>query len=880
MNKDRISNTNTYNPEKVENKIYKYWIIHDYFKSYPNNKKPYTIIMPPPNVTGILHMGHVLNMTCQDILIRQKRMKGFNVCWIPGTDHASIATEAKVVNFLKKKGISKFDIGKKKFLEYAWNWVNKYQKLIVQQLKQLGCSCDWNRLKFTLDDNHYQSVIKLFVKLYNEGKIYREYRMINWDCEAQTNISDEEVIYIEKKTKLYFLKYFIEKSNQYVVIATTRPETIFGDTAICFHPNDTRYAFLRGKKLIVPIVNRLVPVIYDHYVDQNFGTGGLKITPAHDTHDYIISKNHNLLIIDIFNKDGTLNKNGLHYEGKDRFFVRNEIIKELKQQNLLNEEQNYINKIKISERTGAVVESKLSLQWFLKMKDIAKPAFDVVMNQELNFFPSKYKNVYKYWMNNICDWNISRQLWWGHQIPVFYFGNGINDFVVAETIDQAVLLVKKKTHNNTITIEDLKQDNDVLDTWFSSWIWPISLFDGLNNVNNKEISYYYPTEDLITGSDIIFFWVARMIMAGYLCCNNKPFHNVYFTGIVRDNLGRKMSKQLGNSPNIIDIIKKYGADSLRMGIIMNSSLGNDVKFDESLCLQGKKFCNKLWNLFRLVSNWKIMNMDPTNYEIIGIIWFENKFYEILNIIENFYLKYRFYDVLLSIYKLIYDDFCSWYLEIIKPKFGSRVSIYTYNKTIKFLENLLKILHPFMPFITEEIWQLLKKRSFHEALIIACYPKVKNFDSIILEEFNFLKNLITAVRNYKTQYNLSLNINLDLYIQSSNVLKYIDIIKKFVHCSNIYFNRKPNKKYFSILVDKIQIFIPIVNEQNSNVFIDKNKIFKQIEYLESFLKSVNMKLSNVNFLNKAKPNIVMIEKNKKIDIEKKIKMLIDQLNKLD
>lgn len=868
---------NKYNPEIVENKIYEYWLIHDYFKSNPNTKEPYTIIMPPPNVTGILHMGHVLNITSQDILIRKKRMKGFNVCWVPGTDHASIATEAKIVNFLQKKGISKFKIGKTKFLEYAWNWVNKYNTLILKQFKKLGCSCDWNRLKFTLDNDHSKSVIKLFVKLYNEGKIYRAYRMINWDPKAKTNISDEETIYIEKKVKLYFLKYFIEKSNDYVVIATTRPETIFGDTAVCFHPDDKRYQFLKGKKVIIPLVNRLVPVIYDNYVDKNFGTGGLKVTPAHDINDYIISQTHNLLRIDIFNQDGTLNKHGLHYAGKDRFVVRDEIVKELDQKKLLDGEKNYINKIKISERTGSVIESKLSLQWFLKMKSISHPALEAVMNKKLNFFPEKYKNVYKHWMNNICDWNISRQLWWGHQIPVFYFGNGINDFVVAETIEQALSLVQKKTNNYSINIKDLKQDNDVLDTWFSSWIWPISLFDGLNNPNNEEINYYYPTQDLITGSDIIFFWVARMIISGYLLRNNKPFSNVYFTGIVRDNLGRKMSKQLGNSPNIIDIIKKYGADSLRMGIIMNSSLGNDLKFDEDFCVQGKKFCNKLWNIFRLVSNWDIIDINCNNCEISGIVWFESRFYQVLEEVENMYLKYRFSDVLLAIYKLIFDDFCSWYLEIIKPCFGKKINIYTYNKTIKFLGNLLKILHPFMPFITEEIWQLLKKRSLNEALVISCYPKIKNFDVQILKEFNFLKTLITSVRNYKKEHNLSLKTNLDLYIQSSNNLKHIDIVKKFLNCENIYFNQKPITKYFYILVDKIQIFIPIVKEQNINISINKNKILKEIKYLKEFLKLVNNKLSNINFLNKANPEIIKIEKKKKLDIESKIKIFIDQLN---
>lgn len=876
MKKKRIFNQ--YNSEEVEEKIYKYWLENDYFTSYPNNKIAYTIIMPPPNVTGILHMGHVLNMTCQDILIRTKRMKGFNVCWVPGTDHASIATEAKVVSFLKKKGVSKFNIGKKKFLEYAWEWSNKYQNIIIQQLKQIGCSCDWNRIKFTLDKDYSQCVIKIFVKLYNEGKIYRANKMVNWDPKAKTNISDEEVIYVEKKTKLYFLKYFIENSNKYIVVATTRPETIFGDTAICFHPDDKRYLFLKDKNLIVPIVNRLVPVIYDNYVDKNFGTGALKVTPGHDINDYVISKNHNLLIIEIFNEDGTLNKNGLHYEGKDRFIVRKEIIQELDQKKMLSRVESYINKIKISERTGSVLESKLSLQWFLKMKDISKPALDAIINKELNFFPKKYVNVYKYWMNNISDWNISRQLWWGHQLPVFYFSNDINDFVVAETIEEALLLVQKKTNNYTIGINDIKQDNDVLDTWFSSWIWPISLFNGFDNLNNnQEINYYYPSDDLITGSDIIFFWVARMIIFGYLFKNEKPFNNVYFTGIVRDNIGRKMSKQLGNSPSITDAIKKYNADGIRMGIIMNTSLGGDLKFDEKFFLQGRNFCNKLWNIFQLVSNWEIVDSAPTTYEVEVILWFEHRFYEVLEKIENSYLKYKFSDILLLIYKIIYYDFCSWYLEIIKPFFSKKISIYTYNKTIDFLENLLKILHPFMPFITEEIWQLLKKRSINQALIISSYPKIKKFDIKILKEFKFLKILVSAVRNYKKEYNISLKINLDLYIQSKNDIKYIDVIKKLLNCSNIFLNKKPLTKYFSLLIDKIQIFIPSVKEQN--IEINKKKILKEIKYLEGLLILINKKLSNVSFLTRANPVIINVENKKKKDTEEKIRILMHELNNM-
>lgn len=862
-----------YNPEEVENKWYSYWLANNYFQSKPNDQTPYTILIPPPNVTGCLHIGHVLNNTLQDILIRKARMSGFNACWIPGIDHASIATEAKVVNLLKEKNISKFDIGREKFLEHAWNWTYKHKDIILEQLKKLGCSCDWSRTKFTLDKDFSNSIIKLFVKLYNENKIYRGNKMINWDPQAKTNISDEEVIHIEKRGKLYFLKYFIENSDKYVVITTTRPETIFGDTAVCFHPKDERYINLKGKKLVIPIVNRCIPVIYDDCVDKEFGTGSLKVTPASDINDYELGKKHQLLSIEIFNEDATLNECGLHYHGKDRFIVRKEIEQELIEKNLLEKIENYTNKVGISERTGVIVEPRISVQWFLKMQEIAKPALDVVMKEELKFFPSNYKNIYKHWMKNIHDWNISRQLWWGHQIPAFYFGENLNDFVVADTIENALHLAKEKSGNLSLTIEELRQDNDVLDTWFSSWIWPISVFDGINNPNNEEIQYYYPTQDLITGPDIIFFWVARMIIAGYLLRNEKPFNNVYFTGIVRDKLGRKMSKQLGNSPDPIKLMKKYGADGVRIGIIMSAPSGNNVKFDEKLFLQGRNFCNKLWNAFRLISNWEKQNNNSSQLEIEAIIWFENRLNQVLEEIENYYSKYRISDALLSIYKLIWDDFCSWYLEIIKPNFREKISCFAHLKTIKFLENLLKILHPFAPFITEEIWQSLKTRSVKQALIVSNYPKVKKFDNQNLNEFEFAKNFVSSIRNYRKQNQLSSKINLDLYVQTDNI-NYINTIEKLSY-SQIYFSKKPSVRHFLVLVDQIEILIPQIKEQN--ICVDNKKLYQEIKYLKRFLNSINKKLSNEKFLSNAQIRVIELEKKKKLDIEEKIKILNNQLN---
>ncbi|WP_332033830.1 valine--tRNA ligase, partial [Kaistella sp.] len=700
-----------YNPQETENKWYSYWLENNYFHSEPNDKPPYTIVIPPPNVTGILHMGHMLNNTIQDVLVRRARMQGFNACWVPGTDHASIATEAKVVAKLKAEGINKSDITREEFLKHAWDWTDKYGGTILEQLKKLGCSCDWERTRFTMEPKLSQQVIKSFVDLYNKGLIYRGYRMVNWDPEAKTNISDEEVIFKEQNGKLYYLKYKIEGTEDFLSVATTRPETIFGDTAVCINPNDERYAHLRGKNVIVPIANRVIPVIEDDYVDIEFGTGALKITPAHDTNDYEIGKRHNLAMIDSLDDDANLNAHGLHYAGKNRFEVRKAIAKELEEKGLLLKAEDYVNKVGTSERTGAVIEPKVSVQWFLKMSEIAKPALDVVMNDEIKFHPEKFKNTYKHWMENIRDWNISRQLWWGQQIPAYFYGEGENDFVVAETIEEALELAKQKSQNSDLKISDLKQDEDALDTWFSSWLWPISVFDGMLDTENKEIDYYYPTSDLVTGPDIIFFWVARMIMAGLEYRNEVPFKNVYFTGIVRDKQRRKMSKSLGNSPDPIELIEKYGADGVRVGILLSSAAGNDLLFDEELMLQGRNFATKIWNAYKLTQGWsKDENIKANESDRQAIEWFGNQMDKTIAEIADQFEKFRISDALHFVYKLIWDDFCAWYLEAVKPAFGQPISTEVYDQTIAYFEELMKLLHPFMPFLSEELWQNIAERS--------------------------------------------------------------------------------------------------------------------------------------------------------------------------
>lgn len=868
--------TAKYSPKNVEDKWYKFWMDNHFFHSEPNEKKPYTIVIPPPNVTGVLHMGHMLNNTIQDVLIRRARMLGYNACWVPGTDHASIATEAKVVNKLKEQGISKFDIGREKFLEHAWEWTHTHGGIILEQLKKLGCSCDWDRTKFTLDGDLYNSVIKCFVDLYNRGYIYKGNKMINWDPEAKTNISDEEVIYKEHNGKLYFLRYKVAHEDHYVIVATTRPETIFGDTALCINPNDERYQFLKGKKVIVPICNREIPVIEDEYVDMEFGTGVLKITPAHDVNDYNLGKKHQLATIDIFNDNATLNDNGLHYKGKDRFIVRKEISKELKEKNLLEKEENYVNKVGTSERTGAVIEPKISVQWFMKMKDFAKPALDVVLNEELKLYPDKFVTTYKNWLEDIHDWNISRQLWWGHRIPAYYYGEGENDFVIAETKEEALKLAQEK--NSSITPETLRQEEDVLDTWFSSWLWPISVFNGINEPDNKEINYYYPTQDLVTGPDIIFFWVARMVMAGYAFRNEKPFSNVYFTGIVRDKLRRKMSKQLGNSPDPLKLIEEYGADGVRVGVLLSSSAGNDLMFDEDLCLQGRNFSNKIWNSFRLVQSWNVDSSKPQTIESKeAISWLKNKIAKTVTLINGDFEKYRISDALMNIYKLIWDDYCSWYLEAVKPPFGEDIDEKTYIETIAILEDLLKLLHPFMPFISEEIWQTIKKREIQESLIITSTVSENAYNESIISDFEVTKEIISSIRNFRSEKGLSPKESLTLIFKSSDKLENIATIKKLANISQIKDQLNENEPSYTFLVGKLEFAIPFT--QTIDTEAEKAKILEDIAYLEGFLKSVNAKLSNEKFVNGAPQKVVEMERKKQSDTLEKLTILKDSLKKL-
>lgn len=868
--------TAKYSPKNVEDKWYKFWMDNHFFHSEPNEKKPYTIVIPPPNVTGVLHMGHMLNNTIQDVLIRRARMLGYNACWVPGTDHASIATEAKVVNKLKEQGISKFDIGREKFLEHAWEWTHTHGGIILEQLKKLGCSCDWDRTKFTLDGDLYNSVIKCFVDLYNRGYIYKGNKMINWDPEAKTNISDEEVIYKEHNGKLYFLRYKVAHEDHYVIVATTRPETIFGDTALCINPNDERYQFLKGKKVIVPICNREIPVIEDEYVDMEFGTGVLKITPAHDVNDYNLGKKHQLATIDIFNDNATLNDNGLHYKGKDRFIVRKEISKELKEKNLLEKEENYVNKVGTSERTGAVIEPKISVQWFMKMKDFAKPALDAVLNEELKLYPDKFVTTYKNWLEDIHDWNISRQLWWGHRIPAYYYGEGENDFVIAETKEEALKLAQEK--NSSITPETLRQEDDVLDTWFSSWLWPISVFNGINEPDNKEINYYYPTQDLVTGPDIIFFWVARMVMAGYAFRNEKPFSNVYFTGIVRDKLRRKMSKQLGNSPDPLKLIEEYGADGVRVGVLLSSSAGNDLMFDEDLCLQGRNFSNKIWNSFRLVQSWNVDSSKPQTIESKeAISWLKNKIAKTVTLINGDFEKYRISDALMNIYKLIWDDYCSWYLEAVKPPFGEDIDEKTYIETIAILEDLLKLLHPFMPFISEEIWQTIKKREIQESLIITSAVSENAYNESIISNFEVTKEIISSIRNFRSEKGLSPKESLTLIVKSSDKLENIATIKKLANISQIKDQLNENEPSYTFLVGKLEFAIPFT--QTIDTEAEKAKILEDIAYLEGFLKSVNAKLSNEKFVNGAPQKVVEMERKKQSDTLEKLTILKESLKKL-
>ncbi|WP_213195380.1 valine--tRNA ligase [Cloacibacterium caeni] len=865
-----------YNPQETEQKWYNYWLENNYFHSTPDNRPPYTIVIPPPNVTGILHMGHMLNNTIQDVLVRRARMQGFNALWVPGTDHASIATEAKVVAKLKSEGINKSDITRDEFLVHAWDWTHKYGGTILEQLKKLGCSCDWDRTRFTMEPKLSAQVIKSFVDLYNKGLIYRGYRMVNWDPEAKTNISDEEVIYKELNGKLWYLKYKIEGSEEFISVATTRPETIFGDVAVCVNPNDEKYAHLKGKNVIVPIVNRVIPIIEDEYVDMEFGTGALKITPAHDINDYEIGQKHNLPMIDALDDDGKLNEHGLHYNGKDRFEVRKLIAKELEENNLLVKAEDYVNKVGTSERTGAVIEPKISQQWFLKMSEIAKPALDVVMNDEVKFHPEKFKNTYRHWMENIRDWNISRQLWWGQQIPAYYYGEGSEDYVVAENVEEALVLAKEKTNNQQLTTDNLKQDEDALDTWFSSWLWPMSVFDGMLDENNEDIKYYYPTSDLVTGPDIIFFWVARMIMAGLEFKGEVPFKNVYFTGIVRDKQRRKMSKSLGNSPDPIELIEKYGADGVRVGILLSSAAGNDLLFDEDLMLQGRNFATKIWNAFRLIQGWKKEDIPANEADLQTIEWFGNQMNKTIAEINDQFSKFRISDALHLIYKLIWDDFCAWYLEAIKPNYGEGISQEVYDKTIAYFEELMRLLHPFMPFLTEELYQAISERSAEEALVIAQQKKAESFSEENIKAFETAKELISGVRNYRQSKGISPREAVELFTNVTNFANEA-VVRKLANVSEINFGNKTDKPCFTFLVGATEVSIPL--SENLDLGEEKAKTEEELKYLKGFLISVEKKLSNEKFVAGAPAQVVENERKKQKDAQDKIAILEEKLKTL-
>ena len=868
-----MSISQKYDSQKVEDKWYNYWMEQGYFHSEVDERTPYTIVIPPPNVTGVLHMGHMLNNTIQDVLIRRARLKGFNACWVPGTDHASIATEAKVVAKLKEEGINKNDLSREDFLEHAWDWTHKHGGIILEQLKKLGASCDWERTKFTMDDNMSASVIKVFVDLYEKGLIYRGYRMVNWDPEAKTTLSDEEVIYQEKQGNLYYLTYKIENSEETVTIATTRPETILGDTAICINPNDERFSHLKGKKAIVPLANRAIPIIEDDYVDVEFGTGCLKVTPAHDINDKEIGERHDLEVIDIFNDDATLNEFGLHYQGKDRFVARKEIVKELESLGVLIKTEVHINKVGTSERTGAVIEPKLSDQWFLKMKELAQPALDAVLNKDVNLVPDKFVNTYRHWMENVRDWNISRQLWWGQQIPAYYYGNGKNDFVIAETKEEALEKAKVATNNTELKLQDLKQDSDALDTWFSSWLWPMSVFNGILEPDNPEINYYYPTNDLVTAPEILFFWVARMMIAGYEYRGEKPFTNVYLTGIVRDKQRRKMSKSLGNSPDPIKLINEYGADGVRVGMLLSSPAGNDLMFEIDLCKQGSGFINKIWNSFKLLKSWEVdSSIEQPKSSAIAIEWYKAKFQQTLLEIEDHFSKYRMSDALMSTYKLIWDDYCSWFLEMVKPNFGEAIDEKTYKEVIAILEDNLKILHPFVPFISEEIWQQLGTRSKEDALIVSKWPAAVRVNSSIISEFAFASEVISGIRNIRKSKNISFKdqISLQILNNENTSTTFNEVIIKLGNVSNLEYVDQQVEGSLSYRVKSNEYFIPI--EGAIDVEAEKEKIQEELKYTEGFLKSVQKKLSNERFVGNAPEAVVAIEKAKQADAEAKIQML--------
>ncbi|WP_018709420.1 valine--tRNA ligase [Phocaeicola barnesiae] len=881
-----------YNPADVEGKWYQYWLDNKLFSSKPDGREPYTVVIPPPNVTGVLHMGHMLNNTIQDILVRRARMMGKNACWVPGTDHASIATEAKVVNKLAQQGIKKTDLTREEFLKHAWAWTEEHGGIILKQLRRLGASCDWDRTAFTMDEKRSASVIKVFVDLYNKGLIYRGVRMVNWDPKALTALSDEEVIYKEEHSKLYYLRYYVanddmsgetgaegevvhrdEQGRRYAVVATTRPETIMGDTAMCINPNDSKNHWLKGKQVIVPLVNRVIPVIEDDYVDIEFGTGCLKVTPAHDVNDYMLGEKYNLKSIDIFNDNGTLSEAAGMYVGMDRFDVRAQIEKDLDAAGLLEKVEAYTNKVGFSERTNVAIEPKLSMQWFLKMKHFADMALPPVMEDALKFYPAKYKNTYKYWMENIKDWCISRQLWWGHRIPAYFLPQG--GFVVAETAEKALELAKEKTGNPDLKLEDLRQDDDCLDTWFSSWLWPISLFDGINNPGNEEIKYYYPTSDLVTGPDIIFFWVARMIMAGYEYMGDMPFKNVYFTGIVRDKLGRKMSKSLGNSPDPLELIDRFGADGVRMGMMLSAPAGNDILFDDALCEQGRNFNNKIWNAFRLVKGWEVADIEQPEYAKLATEWFEAMLSKTAAEVNDLFGKYRLSEALMAVYKLFWDEFSSWYLEMVKPAYGQPIDKVTYEKTLNFFDTLLKLLHPFMPFITEELWQHIYDRKEGESIMVQVLQVSETYNEDIIARFEAVKEVIGGIRTIRLQKNIAQKEALSLEVIGENPVEAFNaVIAKLCNLSAIQTVATKADGAAAFMVGTTEYAVPLGNL--INVEEELKKLEADLKYQEGFLQSVLKKLSNEKFVSKAPANVIEMERKKQADAETKIAALKESI----
>ena len=869
-----MSISSKFEASTVEQKWYDYWLSNKYFASTPDDRPAYSIVIPPPNVTGILHMGHMLNVSLQDILIRRARMQGYNACWVPGTDHASIATEAKVVARLKEQGIDKNDLTREAFLEHAWDWTEEYGGLILKQLQKLGASCDWDRTKFTLDDDMSASVIQVFVDLFNKGLVYRGYRMVNWDPEAQTTLSDEEVVYEEKPGFLYHIAYEVEGEAKPLIIATTRPETIFGDTAICIHPKDERFKHLKGKKVKVPVANRWIPIIQDDYVDMEFGTGCLKVTPAHDINDKALGEKHNLDIIDIFNADATLNAHGLHYEGQDRFVVRKAVAKELEELSVLVKKEDYTHKVGTSERTKAVIEPRLSDQWFLKMEQLAEPAIKAVLeSEEVALVPAKFKNTYRHWMEYIRDWNISRQLWWGQQIPAYYYSNNPEDFVVATTAEQALELARSKSGNADLKASDLRQDKDVLDTWFSSWLWPISVFDGIRNPDNEEINYYYPTRDLVTGPDILFFWVARMIISGYEYRNEKPFSKVYLTGLVRDKQGRKMSKQLGNSPDALKLIDDFGADAVRVGLMLSSAAGNDLLFDESLCQQGKNFSNKIWNAYRLIEGWEVdENRNQSAVSKEALHWYSQKFQQALEQINDHFDKYRISDAMMTSYKLIWDDFCSWLLEAIKPAYGDPIDGQTYREVRVLFEDNLKLLHPFMPFLTEELWQDMGTRSVEEALIVSAWPEVQAYDEKLIQRFEEATGVIGGIRNFRKEKELGFKEALALQvIGSDEAIPFESLVQKMGQLSSVSYEEAiSDQTGGAFRANGLEFFIPL--EGKIDLEKERLKLQEELKYANGFLLSVQKKLANERFVSNAPDQVLANERKKEADALEKIEVI--------